>query len=77
MIKDLKNEMNSFLDELEKTVKDETQLLHMKEVTEKLFSVFIDELEHALTYKEDEINELAKKQEETMERMDEMDGKNR
>ena len=74
MIKDLKNEMNSYLDELEKTIKDENELLHIKEATEKLFAVFIEELKNALDFKADEIKEIQKKQEATMDRIDKMDG---
>ena len=73
MIKDLRNEMSVFVDELEKTIKDKTELLHMKEATEKLFTVVINELERALNFKEDEIKKIQKRQEATMERMDEMD----
>ena len=73
MIKDLKNEMNSFLNELEKTIKNENELIHIKKITDKLFTVFVDELENALNYKENEIKKIEQRQEEAMERIDEMD----
>ena len=72
MIKDLKNEMNSFMEDLEKTIKDEQTLQSIKLRTNQLFNVFIDELENALNYKQNEIKEIEQRQQEANDRMDEM-----
>ena len=72
MIKDLRNEMNSFINDLENNIKDEETLLYLKSRTHDLFSVVIDELEAALNYKEAEIMKLEKRQNEANKKMDEM-----
>ena len=51
MIKDLKNEMMSFIKTLETTIKDENELQCVKEKTAHLFEVFADELEKVFKYK--------------------------
>ena len=73
MIKDLKDEMNSYIEALETSIKDEKQLQYIKEKTAHLFEVFADELENVFKYKEDEIKRLEERQQEVDDRMDEMD----
>ena len=48
MINDLKNEMTSFIEALETSIKDENELQYIKDKTAHLFEVFADELEKVL-----------------------------
>ena len=73
MIKDLKNEMMSFIKTLETTIKDEKELQCVKEKTAHLFEVFADELEKVFRYKEDEIKQIEIRQKQADDRLEEMD----
>ena len=73
MIKDLKNEMNSFVEALENSNKDEKELKNLKEKTAHLFETFADELESVFKYKEDEIKRLEERQKQADDKLDEMD----
>lgn len=73
MIKDLKNEMMSFIKTLETTIKDEKELQCLKEKTAHLFEVFADELEKVFKYKEDEIKQIEQRQQQADDRLEEMD----
>jgi len=73
MIKDLKNEMISFIKTLETTIKDEKELQSVKEKTAHLFEVFADELEKVFKYKEDEIKQIEQRQQQADNRLEEMD----
>lgn len=73
MIKDLKNEMMSFIKTLETTIKDEKELQCVKEKTAHLFEVFADELEKVFKYKEDEIKQIEQRQQQADDRLEEMD----
>ena len=73
MIKDLKNEMINFISDLEKNIKDENELSYLKERTAKLYNVIVNELENAVSYREDEIQKLEKRQDESTNRLDEME----
>ena len=73
MIKDLKNEMMSFIKTLETTIKDEKELQCVKEKTAHLFEVFADELEKVFRYKEDEIKQIEQRQKKADDRLEEMD----
>ena len=73
MIKDLKNEMNSFVEALENSIKDEKELKNIKEKTVHLFETFADELESVFKYKEDEIKRLEERQKQADDKLDEMD----
>ena len=73
MIKDLKNEMINFIKDLEKNIKDENELSYLKERTAKLYNVVVNELENAVNYKEDQIQKLEKRQDESNDRLDEME----
>ncbi|MCI9063479.1 MAG: hypothetical protein HFJ17_02600 [Clostridia bacterium] len=74
MIKDLKNEMNNYIHDLENVITDKEELMYVKSKTAHLFEVVVDEIEKAFKYKEDEIREIEQRQQETIDRMDEMDG---
>lgn len=73
MIKDLKNEMMSFIEALETTIKDEKELQCLKEKTAHLFEVFADELENVFRYKEDKIKQIEQRQNLADEKLEEMD----
>ena len=73
MIKDLKNEMMSFIETLESNIKDKEQLQCVKEKTAHLFEVFADELENVFRYKEDEIKKIEERQKQADDRLEEMD----
>ena len=73
MIRDLKNEMTNFISDLEKNIKNKDELTYLKERTARLFNVVVNELENAIDYKESEIARLEKRQNDSDNRLDEME----
>ena len=64
MLEDLKKEMNSFLNDVNQNIKDENDLIYIKERTSKLLDVMMNEVEKLVDYKEDKLNAIVKKQQE-------------
>ena len=65
MLEDLKKEMNSFFKDLDENIKDKEELLYVKQRTADLVDFIAGEIEKIMDYKEDRLNALIKKQEQT------------
>ena len=63
MLEDLKKEMKSFLKDLDANVKDEQDLIYVKTRTAKLLDIMMDEIDNLITFKEERLNAIIKKQE--------------
>lgn len=64
MLEDLKKEMHSFLNDVNENIKDENDLIYIKERTSKLVDVMMNEVEKLIDYKEDKLNAIIKRQEQ-------------
>lgn len=65
MLEDLKNEMNNFFKDLNENIKDKEDLLYVKQRTSDLVDFLIDQIEKIMDYKEEKLNAIIKKQEQT------------
>ena len=65
MLEDLKKEMNNFFKDLDENIKDKEELLYVKQRTADLVDFMVGEIEKIMDYKEDKLNALIKKQEQT------------
>lgn len=65
MLEDLKNELGKFYSDINENVKDKEDLLYVKERTTDLIDFIAEELEKIMNYKEDKLNALIKKQQQT------------
>ena len=65
MLEDLKKEMSNFFKDINENIKDEEDLLYVKQRTARLVDFVADEIEKIMNYKEDKLNALIKKQEQT------------
>lgn len=65
MLEDLRNEMHSFLNDINNNIKDKEDLIYIRERTEKLLDVVLDNIEKIADYKRDELDFIIKKQEIT------------
>lgn len=72
MIKDLTREMTKFVNDMADNIKDPETLLYFKERVNDFFEVIVKEIEEIMKYKEDEIDELEKRQKEADKRLDEI-----
>ena len=72
MLEDLKKEMKSFLNDMNENIKDEKELIYVKERTAKLLDVIAEEIEKIMNYKEDKINAIIKKQEQEEKKLQEL-----
>ena len=73
MIKDLKNEMNDFIQSLEDRIKDKNDLQHLKDKANHLLEAFANELERVIKYKADEIKRIEERQQQSDEKLEEME----
>ena len=73
MIKDLKNEMNNFMQDIETKITNQEERDFMLDRTAQLFNVIVDEMENVLDYKTNEIQALESKQKEIDRKMDDME----
>ncbi len=64
MLEHLKKEMNSFLNDVNQNIKDQNDLIYIKERTSKLLDVMMEEVEKLVDYKEEKLNAIVKKQRE-------------
>ena len=62
MIKDLKNEMNNFMQDIETKITNQEERDFILDRTAQLFNVIVDEMENVLDYKTNEIQALESKQ---------------
>ena len=65
MLEDLKKEMNNFFKDINENIKDPKEQLYIKERTSELVDFVANEIEKIMDYKEDKLNALIKKQEQT------------
>ena len=72
MFDNLKSEMKKYLKDLHENVKNKEDLLYVEKRTEKFLDVILDEFEKLAKYKEDQIDELFKSQEDTKQRIEDM-----
>ena len=75
MLENLKNEMHSFLEDINKNIKDENDLLYIKARSIELLNVVMDEIENLINYKEDRLNAIIKKQEQESKTLKELQEK--
>lgn len=73
MIKDLKNEMNNFMRDIETKITNQEERDFILDRTAQLFNVIVDEMENVLDYKTNEIQALESKQKEIDGKMDDME----
>ena len=73
MIKDLKNEMNNFMQDIETKITNQEERDFILDRTAQLFNVIVDEMENVLDYKTNEIQALESKQKEIDGKMDNME----
>ena len=75
MLEDLRNKMLEFYKDIDKNVKDEESALYVKKQTTDLVDFVIDEIEKIMDYKEEKLNALIKKQQETDQMIQELNNK--
>lgn len=63
MLEDLKKEIHDFQKDIDENIKNEKDLLYIKERTAKLLDIVLSDIEKVMHYKEEQMNELIKKQE--------------
>lgn len=68
----LKNEYKSFLDDIEKNIKDKDDLEYIKQRFSAFMDVVLNQMDSIMNYKDEKINELEKMQNELDERMAKM-----
>lgn len=68
----LKNEYKSFLDDIEKNIKNKEDLEYIKERFASFMDVVLNQMDYIMEYKEEKISELEKTQRQLDERMAKM-----
>lgn len=68
----LKNEYKSFLDDIEKNIKNKEDLEYIKERFASFMDVVLNQMDYIMDYKEEKISELEKTQKQLDERMAKM-----
>lgn len=68
----LKNEYKSFLDDIEKNIKDKEDLEYIKQRFSAFMDVVLNQMDSIMNYKDEKINELEKMQNELDARMAKM-----
>ncbi len=68
----LKNEYKSFLDDIEKNIKNKEDLEYIKERFSSFVDVVLNQMDYIMDYKEDKISELENTQKELDEKMSKM-----
>ena len=68
----LKNEYKSFLDDIEKNIKDKDDLEYIKQRFSAFLDVVLNQMDYIMNYKDEKINELEKMQNELDARMAKM-----
>ena len=75
MLENLKKEIYSFLKDMDENIKDEKDLIYVKTRTSELINVMMNEIDNVITYKEDKLNAIIKKQEQEGEKIRELQEK--
>ena len=65
----LKNEYKSFLDDIEKNIKNKDDLEYIKERFASFMDVVLNQMDYIMDYKEEKISELEKTQKQLDKRM--------
>lgn len=68
----IKNEYKSFLDDIEKNIKNEEDLAYIKERFSTFVDIVIDQIEDIMDYKKEEVDRLENKQKEIEQKMNKM-----
>ena len=68
----IKNEYKSFLDDIEKNIKNKEDLDYIKKRFASFVDVMLDQIDYILDYKKEEVEELQKNQVKIQERMKKM-----
>ena len=68
----LKNEYKSFLDDIEKNIKNKEDLEYVKQRFASFLNIVIDQIDYIINYKNDEIQKLEKTQNQMMSQMNQM-----
>ena len=72
MLKDLRKEMNEFIEDLKTNIKDSKELDYLLNRTEKLYDTVFSTMEKIMDYKEDEMKELENRQKKKNKKMDDL-----
>ena len=75
MIEELSNEMRQFIKDIKQNITDTKTSEYVLRRSEKLFNIILKEVENIVKYKEDEINQLIKKQNIQEDRIKDMESK--
>ena len=68
----LKNEYKSFLDDIEKNIKDKQDLEYVKERFASFLEIVLDQIDSIMDYKKDEITQLENTQQELSTKISQM-----
>lgn len=68
----LKNEYKSFLDDIEKNIKNKEDLIYIKERFTSFLDVMLEQMDNIMDYKKEEIEKLEKTQKQLDERLEKM-----
>ena len=63
-MQDIKNEYKSFLDDIEKNIKNKEDLIYIKERFASFLEVVLEEMDSLADYRRSEVDEMARKQAE-------------
>ena len=72
MLDNIKNEMDNFLKDLNKNIKDQDDLDYIKLRSSELLENIINDFDKLINYKEDLLSELLKKQKQEEEKIQEL-----
>lgn len=72
MLKNLRKEMNEFIEDLKNNIKDNKELDYLLSRTEKLYDTVFSTMEKIMDFKEDEMKELETRQKEQNKKMDDL-----
>ena len=71
-MKNIKNEYKSFLDDIEKNIKNKEDLIYIKERFTSFLDVMLEQMDNIMDYKKEELEKLEKTQKQLDERLEKM-----
>ncbi len=71
-MKDIKNEYKSFLDDIEKNIKDKEDLEYIKKRVTDFIDIVLEKINYITEYKDEEIKKLEQSQQQIEEKMSKM-----
>ncbi len=71
-MRNIKNEYKSFLDDIEKNIKDKEDLEYIKKRFTSFLDIILDQMDNIIEYKKEEIGKLEEAQKQMEERMTKM-----